>query len=102
MGHMFKNLFFSNQHNPPHQKDSWEMLFVESNQIKAQTPNGIFQIKSGQAIFHAPGEIHHHFNDYDQNAMIIDIVFIRFIAIIYSTYLHVNFASKTRLIELVN
>ncbi|MDY3030652.1 MAG: AraC family transcriptional regulator [Clostridia bacterium] len=51
------------------------MLFVESNQIKAQTPNGIFQIKSGQAIFHAPGEIHHHFNDYDQNAMIIDIVF---------------------------
>lgn len=75
MGHMFRNLFFSKQYNPPHEKNSWEILFVESHEIKCKTPKGIFPVKSGQAVFHAPGELHNHFNDSDENAMIIDIAF---------------------------
>lgn len=48
---------------------------MESGEIKASTPSGNVTVSAGQAIFHAPGEIHHHYNDTEKNAVIIDIVF---------------------------
>lgn len=73
--HMFKNLFFAGQNNPPHYGEYWEMLFVETNYIMAITPNGTRKVQASHAIFHHPGELHHHYNDSDSDSTIVDICF---------------------------
>lgn len=73
--HMFKNIFFANQYNPEHKSNHWEMLFVESGEVMASTPRGELPVSAGQAIFHAPNELHRHYNSSKKNAVIIDITF---------------------------
>lgn len=72
---LFRSLFYADQYNVTHAEKYWEMLFVETNKIRAKTPTGTHTIEAGQAIFHRPGEVHYHYNDSDKNSMIIECCF---------------------------
>lgn len=40
--------------------DCWEMIYVDQGMINAKTSGGILTLTKGQALFHAPHELHAH------------------------------------------